>query len=110
MRKSNVKLHRKEDALPMKKALRMSLIRKKREKQAKKAVKVDRIALQARAAGIKEIPALTGMMTKRQAIAAAQNRVPGAEAILHRITAAALLRIMRELEGKVIKIHNIRAY
>jgi len=110
MKRSNVKLLQREGALPMRKVLRTSLIRRKREKQVKKAAKADCTPLQTRAAEARAIPVLAGMMTRIQAIQAAQNRVPDVEVILRRIPVAALPRIMRDLDGKIIKIHKIRIY
>lgn len=90
----------------MQKALRMSLIPKKREKQVTKAVKADRTALQAQAVEPVVVQSLTGTMTMTQAIGAGQDQAPDAVEMLRRILVASLLRITRGQAGKAIKIHE----
>lgn len=89
----------------MKKAPRMSLIRRKLEKLAKKVGKADRTALQVRATEATAVRDLPRMM-KIPAVAVDQNQVPDAVAIPRHIPGVVLPRITPEQEGKAIKTHK----
>lgn len=105
MKINSVKLPQKADALPMKKAPRMNLIRKKLEKLDKKVGKADRTALQVRATEATAVRDLTEMM-KIPAVGVDQNEVPEAVAIPRHMPGVILLRITPEQEDKAIKTNK----